>query len=84
MNKHTLKGKKENLSGVNLLDTSMNAQFLCLSLCSDNPTMLHVRHNDGKHYNEDEKSSPFINDFFSALILLCASIVALNVSTGIM
>ena len=85
MNKHTLKGKKENLSGVNLLDTSMNAQFLCSSLCLDNPTMLHMRHNDGKHYNEDEKSSPFINDFFfSALILLCASIVALNVSTGIM
>jgi len=48
--------------------------------------MLHVLHNDGKHYNEDEKGSPFINDlfFFSALILLCASIVALNVSTGIM
>lgn len=64
MNKHTLKGKKENLSGVNLLDTSMNAQFLCSSLCLDNPTMLHMRHNDGKHYNEDEKSSPFINDFF--------------------
>lgn len=64
MNKHTLKGKKENLSGVNLLDTSMNAQFLCSSLCLDNPTMLPMRHNDGKHYNEDEKSSPFINDFF--------------------
>lgn len=65
MNKHTLKGKKENLSGVNLLDTSMNAKFLCSSLCLDNPTMLHMRHNDGKHYNENEKSSPFINDFFS-------------------
>ena len=64
MNKHTLKQKKENLSGVNLSDASINAQFLCLSLCLDNPTMLHVRHNDGKHYNKDEKSSPFINNFF--------------------
>ena len=64
MNKHTLKGKKESLSGVNLLDTNMNAQFLCSSLCLDNPTMLYMRHNDGKHYNEDEKSSPFINGFF--------------------
>ena len=26
--------------------------------------MFHVRHNDGKHYNEDEKSSPFVNDLF--------------------
>lgn len=71
MNKHTLKGKKENLSGVNLLDTSMNAQFLCSSLCLDNPTMLHMRHNDGKHYNEDEKSSPFINDFFFLRLFFC-------------